>query len=372
MFSKSELEIKTLGRLCMLRAGEPVEGFASRKAEALMVYIACTANTHSREMLAELFWEKRTQKQSMANLRVALSSIRKNLEEYVTISRDFVCINPEANLSVDVTEFEGHLVAENLEEALDLYQGDFLEGFHVRDCRGFDEWLTSERERFRQLVMDALHALVETHLERNSYKKGIKYARRLVKLDALDESAHQQLMRLLTLDNQRPAAITQYEKLCDLLQKEIGVEPSAETIRLHEHIQAGNTGKVKSRSSRPSETMRRLAIPITTKIMRVNIQDIAALEYSGGRFKISKERVLIGRSPQADVNLTDLDLNHYVSKEHAWLHYREGTWILQVSSKSSNPTTVNGEVVPKGAEVQLSFGDKLQFADISVRFNQGT
>ena len=371
MASQSTLEIKTLGRLRILLAGEPVEGFASRKAEALLVCLACTGDTHSREMLAELFWEGRTQKQSMANLRVALSSIRKNLEDYVTISRDFVSTKPESKMYVDVTEFERHLVDEQLEKALDLYHGDFLEGFHVRDCRGFDTWLTSERERYRQLVMDALHALVELHLERDEYKKGIKYARRLVKLDPLDESAHQQLMRLLTLDNQRPAAITHYEKLFGLLEEELGVDPSAETIRLYEYIQAGNIAKIKSRSSRPSETMRRLAIPITTKIMRVNIQHIAALEYPGGRFKISKERALIGRSPQADVNLTDLDKNSYVSKEHAWLHYQEGNWSLHVSDKSSNPTMVNGEVVPRGAEVQLNFGDKLQFADISLVFNQG-
>jgi DNA-binding SARP family transcriptional activator len=322
-------------------------------------------------MLAELFWEERTPKQSSANLRVALSSIRKNLAEYVTISRDFISLNPEADVYVDVTEFENHLVDEQLEKSLDLYQGEFLEGYHVRDCRGFEEWLTAERERYRQLVIDALHAIVESHLESETFKSGIKFARRLVKLDALDESAHQQLMRLLTLDNQRPAAITQFEKLSKLLQDELGVEPSAETTRLYEYIQAGNTQKIKSRSSRPSETMRRLAIPITTKIMRVNIQDIAALEHSDGRFKISKERVLIGRSPQADVNLTDLDTNHYVSKEHAWLHYQDGNWTLQVSSKSSNPTMVNGEIIPKGAEVQLNYGDKLQFADISVTFCKG-
>jgi DNA-binding SARP family transcriptional activator len=114
------LEILTLGGLVIRRDGESVTELVPRKVEALLVYLACTGRTHSREVLAELFWEERTQERSMGNLRVALTSLRKELGEYVTITRDRVSLNPEAAVWLDAAELEAKLSAGRTEEALDL------------------------------------------------------------------------------------------------------------------------------------------------------------------------------------------------------------------------------------------------------------
>lgn len=50
------LQISTLGGLCICLAGEPVQDLASRKVEALLVYLACERRAHPRETLAEMFW----------------------------------------------------------------------------------------------------------------------------------------------------------------------------------------------------------------------------------------------------------------------------------------------------------------------------
>jgi DNA-binding SARP family transcriptional activator len=117
------LEISTLGGLSIRLAGESVSGLASRKVEALLVYLACSGRAQRREVLAELFWEERTQSQAMSNLRVALSSLRKQLGPYVTITRDTVGVNPEKGVWLDMAELEAHLSAGRLEEAVALYQG---------------------------------------------------------------------------------------------------------------------------------------------------------------------------------------------------------------------------------------------------------
>jgi len=137
------LTITTLGGLSIRRDGEPVTDLASRKVEALLVYVASAERPQSRDVLAEMLWEERTQRQSLANLRVALSSLRKELAPYVTITRETVVMNPEADPStgsgqavwLDAAELEVKLaetqdpavritpeMAAQIEEALETYQ----------------------------------------------------------------------------------------------------------------------------------------------------------------------------------------------------------------------------------------------------------
>jgi len=97
------LEIFTLGNLSIRRDGVEVTGLASRKAEALLVYLAVTRQMQPREFLAALLWEE-DQERAQSNLRVVLSSLRKELNPYIDIQRDKVGILPDAHMRVDVLD----------------------------------------------------------------------------------------------------------------------------------------------------------------------------------------------------------------------------------------------------------------------------
>ena len=233
------LRINTLGGLAITRDGEPVTGLATRKVEALLVYLACTGGSHAREVLAERFWAERAAGRALGNLRVALTSLRKEVGDYLLISRDAVSMQPGASVWLDAAQLEEQLRAGQLEEAVALYRGEFLSGFYVRGCPGFEDWLTLERERLRRLALDALRDLVDHHLQAGDYRAGIAQAARLLELDPLLEEAHRQLMRLLAYDGQRGAALAQYETCRRVLQDELGVEPDEETARLYQQIHDG-------------------------------------------------------------------------------------------------------------------------------------
>jgi DNA-binding SARP family transcriptional activator len=191
------LRISTLGGLSICLDSETVTGLASRKVEALLVYLACNPRQHPRETLAEMFWQERAQARAMSNLRVALSSLRKHLEPFVVITRDTVQLDPQAKVWLDVSELEGMLGAGEAEEAVALYQGDSLEGFFVRGCASFEDWASVERERLHHTVLDALEGLVESTVAQGRFQDGIGYASQMLQLDPLAESAHRQLMSLL-------------------------------------------------------------------------------------------------------------------------------------------------------------------------------
>jgi DNA-binding SARP family transcriptional activator len=167
------LEIFTLGGLIVQLGGELVKGFASRKAAALLAYVACTGHHQSRELLADLLWDGVSQERAMGNLRVVLYSLRKHLAPYLTITRDTVSLKRGTPVWLDVTALEEQLKAGQIDGALALYRGDFMAGFFVRGARRFDDWVTVERERVHQRVLDALSDRVARHLNAETYRAGL-------------------------------------------------------------------------------------------------------------------------------------------------------------------------------------------------------
>ena len=71
------LEIISFGRLVIRLGGKTTSGFHSRKAEALLIYLAANPTPQSRMKLAEMLWEGRAQNQALSNLRVVISNLRK-------------------------------------------------------------------------------------------------------------------------------------------------------------------------------------------------------------------------------------------------------------------------------------------------------
>lgn len=273
------LKITTLGGLSLQCSGEPIRGFVSRKVDALLVYLAANPREHPREVLGEMLWDDLPQNRTMSYLRTALSSLQQQLSPYLIVTRQTISIDPESNYWLDIQELESvmdasdaeweqrngfsRLTAKNLEQAINLYQGTFLEGFHIRDARGFEGWMILEQERLRNRTLEAMYRLGEYYLERAQHSTGIATMTRMLQLDPLSEQAHRLLMQMLAQSGQRSAAIAQFEHGRQILEDELGVEPEQETIELYEKILAGEVS-----TETPSSTPHNLPTPVTPFIDR--------------------------------------------------------------------------------------------------------
>jgi len=116
-----------------------------------------------------------------------------------------------------------------------LYHGDFLAGLHVKDP-GFEDWLTTERDRLRQVVVAALTRLLARQRDAAATEPAIETARRLVAIDPLQESVHRTLMRLYLEQGQRASALRQYHACAGVLRRELATEPEAATRALYREI----------------------------------------------------------------------------------------------------------------------------------------
>ena len=247
-----DLELSLLGPPRLMLDGVPVE-FNTRKNLALVAYLAVTGESHTREELVALLWPELEPSRARSGLRRNLSVLKKTLGgQWLVVDRETAGLDPGADLWFDVERFQallqawqghGHPEADvcaeclaALAEAVELYRGDFLAGFTLRDSPSFDEWQFFQTEGLRQDLASALERLVRGHSLQGADQPAIPYARRWVSLDSLHEPAHRHLMRLYVWSGQRAAALRQYAECERILQEELGVPPEEQTTQLFEAI----------------------------------------------------------------------------------------------------------------------------------------
>ena len=209
------LAISLLGPFQVTVDGVPVTSFESDKVRALLAYLAVEARApHRRERLAGLLWPEQPERSARTNLRHVLANLRtaigdrEALPPFLAISHQTVQFNQTGATWIDVLTFIERLETsqaasqpciEGLQQAVDLVRGEFLEGFSLPGCPGFEEWAQYEGERLQRLALNALARLSSLSERQGSVQRALDCAGQVIELDPGREEAHRRLMRLLLI-----------------------------------------------------------------------------------------------------------------------------------------------------------------------------
>jgi DNA-binding SARP family transcriptional activator/predicted ATPase len=244
----AELQLIVLGRPRLYRAGQPVAELVSAKAQALLIYLAATGKPASRSALAGLLWGDMPEQTARANLRLALSKLRKTVGDYLIVNWDTLALYPNRPYHLDSAEFLARAAAPerlppaDLSAALQLYQGDFLEDFYLPGAPEFETWMLAERERLRQVAVRAWWRMANLARAQDEAEAGMEAARQVLRLEPWHEEAHQHLMTWLARAGQPTAALAQFEVCRRVLAEELALEPSPATLALAEQIKTERAG----------------------------------------------------------------------------------------------------------------------------------
>jgi predicted ATPase/DNA-binding SARP family transcriptional activator/Tfp pilus assembly protein PilF len=254
------LRIETLGGLQLTHADAPIEGLASRKAEALLVYLACQGRPQSRDLLADLLWDDLPPERSRSNLSVLLTSLRQQLGLYIATDRLTVAFNRAAPYTLDLEALEMRLSAalptpqaaldpagaDQVATALELYRGEFLQGFVLRGATGFEQWALATHERVSRMVIAARSALVAAYLAQGAYQAGLDQAHQLLQADPFNEEAHGNLLRLLAASGQQATALAHYAGYSRQLEQELNAAPGPQLVEIYRQLRSGALAPVKA------------------------------------------------------------------------------------------------------------------------------
>ena len=250
----ARLMLAFLGGFQVTLNEKPITDFESDRVRALLAFVAVEfEQPHRRDKLAGLVWPDWPQRSAMANLRNALANLRKTIGERETtepvlrVEREAIQFNPTNDVWVDVHAFKTRTAPEQpselLAQGVELYRGAFLDGFALKDSAPFETWVHGVREQMQRQCLTALEHIREHAEARGDWEHARQAAWQQTDLAPWDEEAHRHLMRLLAQSGQRSAALAQYETCRAMLQKELNVEPAAETIALYEKIREGAFGE---------------------------------------------------------------------------------------------------------------------------------
>lgn len=215
--------------------GSPISG---SKRLGLLAYLtlAHPRGFHRRDTVVGLFWPETDQKHARNALSNMLHQLRRSLGPEVVETRGTEEVGiVRDRLRCDALAFEEALEEGRPAEALELYRGDLLEGLYVGGASPrFDHWLTGERGRLRTRAAEAARGLIRVSERAEDLSEAIRWARRAVQVEPLDERAVRDLMALYMRDGNPVAARRAYDELADALAREFEMEPSAETLRVLE------------------------------------------------------------------------------------------------------------------------------------------
>ena len=238
---KRELTLKLFGPPKVVFQQKDIR-FSFSKMEALFYYLAVSGEVN-RDEIAGILWGDKENQVARKNLRNTVYQANKIFEGDVIVSpsRSSLALNPELSFSLDVQLFERDPIRN-----LHLYQGDFLEGFYVKDDEDFDQWAFRKRSAYKQLYIESCYQKID--------KEGLgdlsveSLLHHLVELDEFEEKNYQLLMEYYRIHHQLGKFFETYYKLVDLLDRELNVRPSRVIEELyHSVLEAKRTHKQSNR-----------------------------------------------------------------------------------------------------------------------------
>ncbi|MFN8439345.1 MAG: tetratricopeptide repeat protein [Caldilineaceae bacterium] len=268
------LEAHLLGQFEIRLDGVKVD-LASRPAQSLLAWLLLSAGVaHRREKLAGTLWPDSEESSARRNLRQTLWQIRRALgpasETLLRIDDFTIAFNPQSNYWLDAAEIARPIDDKTSLEAqiaaLSAYSGELLPGF-------YEDWVNLEREQLQAHFERKMQLLLERLLEAERWEETLQWAERWIALGGTPEPAYRALMRSHSALGDSVSLAESYRRCVEALQRELGVDPSAQTRTLYEQLRRNETGvraslKVRPEPLKSQRTLHNLPSQLTSFVGR--------------------------------------------------------------------------------------------------------
>lgn len=238
----TKINVRLLGTYTATFKGEPLQ-FRTDKIKALFAYLLLNeAAPVRRETLATLFWPSSSDRVARKNLRDALFHLRKTLDRHdpglsqrcLHATRKTVALQTAVVITADTLTLTS---SEPTPDLAPLLGGELLAGFSIEDAEPFMDWLLLERSYWHNESLRLLAQWTDHHLQQKEANLAQQLAQRQLALEPWHEAAHRQAMTAYGLAHDWAGIAQQYQLCCDVLQAELGIEPSAATQTLYQELQ---------------------------------------------------------------------------------------------------------------------------------------
>lgn len=231
----------------------------SSKSKALIFYLLLNKNrTYSREYLSFLLWPNSNKKAAFSNLRYNLWKINNYFEnngigDIIYTKNDKIGLIDTFEYECDINMLANLKKSEILiykEKIRILYKGDFLEGFYLRECLDYNDWIFFERERIQRVYIEILNDLLISYEENKMYNKIINLLENMIQIDPYNEILYSKIINIFLIKDDKVWALKYYNKCVNTLREDLNISPKESTKKLLSRIKnkVGNESKIEMKN----------------------------------------------------------------------------------------------------------------------------
>ncbi|MHC4094126.1 MAG: BTAD domain-containing putative transcriptional regulator [Planctomycetota bacterium] len=261
-----------------------------------LAFLACLAVARGqpvfRDKLIAMFWPESAPESARHSVREMIYVLNHELKDApVEVVGNGLRIDPERCAS-DVAAFQNAIESGDLERAVELYGGGFLDGLFLKDALEFEEWAREERDRFSRAYAQALAGLAENASERGDHQKAVSWWRDLVAHDPYSGRATVRLMESLAAAGDRAEALRQADAHAVQMREAFDAAPDGAVSELADRLRVESTKGAKAGTvtttagtgvARPWSTGRRwLSVTVVVAILGLGGWYIALKDESAG------------------------------------------------------------------------------------------
>jgi serine/threonine-protein kinase len=212
-------------------------GHHRRRLAVLAVLAASGENGLSRDRLQGLFWPEVSQARARHSLEQLLYALRSSLDDDLFTGSNPVHLNA-ALIDSDVGDFSDALARRDLESAIALYRGPFLDGFYLSGAPAFEQWMDAERSRAERAYTDALERLAKNLENANDPSAVTPLLHKLIDIDPVSSKHAIALIRALMNGGDHASALRYAERYEAIVEREFGLGVGPAVAELVAEIRA--------------------------------------------------------------------------------------------------------------------------------------
>lgn len=211
------------------------------RAQEIFIYLLQHRGQLVRKSaLIDMLWPEFDMDKAYPQLYTAIYHIRKTLEPYdtrfqITNTTEGYVLNMEG-VELDIEEWENwfklnpSVSAESIErhiEMMKLYTGDYLQEYDYW-------WAEGERQRLKELWLSVSLSMAEWYVDQERIDEAILCYFSIQRQHHLEEKAYFSLMKIYALQDNPAQVHRQFSLLCQVLEDEMGEEPSPYIVKWYD------------------------------------------------------------------------------------------------------------------------------------------
>jgi LuxR family maltose regulon positive regulatory protein len=240
--SPPHLDIHTFGPAQVLRNEQllNLSDWQTRETRDLFFYFLNSPPV-TKEQVGAIFWPDISPARLKMRFKTNMYRLRRAVGQDVIIFQgdnyrfnrniDYVCdreyfeeLLTEASLIKQINER-----ISRLQKAVDLVTGPYLADID-------SDWVALERAHLEEFYLNALSELANDYLSTNQALQSLEISERILKVNPLLEQTYRLRMRAFSMLKDRVSITKQYQLCREILEQELGIQPSNETERLFKHL----------------------------------------------------------------------------------------------------------------------------------------